>query len=141
MTTILWAKLHGASTHFPIALTVAAFLCDFAAAVLWARPVARSLGVAGTCAIALSAAGGIAAGVSGVFLTKGELWGAGDLGMHHRFVWPAFVVLVGAATWRLQVGGDITRKAHAAYLCVVGVGVILTGAAGYYGGEMLQGLS
>jgi len=139
--TIPWVKLHGASTHFPIALTVAAFLCDFAAIILWSRPIARSLGVAGTCAIALSAAGGIAAVVSGVYLTKGELWGAGDLGRHHRYVWPAFIVLVGAAIWRLKTGGVITRRAYVAYLCVVGVGVILIGAAGYYGGEMLQGLS
>ncbi|MBW8782964.1 MAG: hypothetical protein JF599_13915 [Verrucomicrobia bacterium] len=136
-----WVKLHGVSTHFPIALTVAAFLCDFAAVILWSRPIARSLGVAGTCAIVLSAVGGIAAVVSGVFVTKGDLWGAGDLGMHHRFVWPAFAVLVGAATWRLKAGADITRKPYVVYLCVVGVGVILTGAAGYYGGEMLQGLS
>lgn len=138
MNTIPWAKLHGASTHLPIALTLAALIFDLAAVVLWVRPWRRGLLSAGTGAITFAATGAIAAVVTGVVLTRGEVWGDGDLGRHHRFVWPALVVLVAAAVWRLRTGHGLTRRACALYAVVVMVGVILTGGTGYYGGELLQ---
>lgn len=138
MAAIPWTKLHGASTHFPIVLTFAAFLCDFSSVVLWPRPIARGSQVAGLCAIVFAAAGSMAAVFSGLFLTRGEFWGAADLGRHHRYVWPALALIVGAATWRWSVRNGLTRPSYAAYLAVVLASLVLVGLAGNSGGEMLQ---
>jgi len=40
---------------------------------------------------ALASMGGV---ISGIALSKGDLWSRGDFGWHHRFVWPAFRLVV-----------------------------------------------
>lgn len=88
----------------------------------------------------LGALGSVAAVVSGLFLTKGSIWGSGDLGWHHRFVWPAFGLIIAAATWRLLAGENLSRKSYAGYVGVLVLAVGLISASGYFGGEMLQHL-
>ena len=44
---------------------------------------------------------------------------SGDLGRHHRFVWPAFGLLVASAVWRLVVRGAMSRAGLRLYLILM----------------------
>ncbi|HVZ66577.1 MAG TPA: hypothetical protein VG936_18575 [Lacunisphaera sp.] len=135
---IPWARVHGASTHFPVVLGLAALACDLAAVWRWEKPEAPGLRWAGLGAITLAAAGAMAAAVSGLFLTHGELWGAGELGRHHRYAWPALAMMVGAAVWRWLARTRLTRAQLARYAAGVWAGSMLVLAAAIFGGELLQ---
>src|SRR6267154_26241 len=100
----LWAKAHGAATHFPIALTLVSVMCDAAGFIFASRPAARDLHAVGYWTIFCSALGSVPAVASGLLMTKGSLLGHGALRLHHLFVWPAFGLLVALATWRVLVG-------------------------------------
>jgi len=141
MLSDFWAKLHGASTHFPIAMVFGACAFDLLSVVAWGKPWARDANVAGTYTLTLGALGGILAVVSGLDLTKGEMWGGGALRWHHLFVWPAFTLMMAIAGWRLVVRDKLTRRSYVIYVTVELVLTGLTAAAGYWGGEMLQGVS
>ena len=137
MDTSLWAKAHGATTHFPIALALVSAVCDGAGLIAGGRPVARELQAAGRWTMVAGALGSVGAVASGLLLTKGSVLGHDTLRMHHLFVWPAFTLLVALATWRLAAGRAPTRRALAAYLTVTVVMAGLVAAAGYYGGETI----
>jgi len=87
--------------------------------------------------LAVAALASLGAVVSGIALTKGDLWGRGDLGWHHRFVWPAFGLLVGLAVWRLVVRDAMSRTGLCLYLILMLVASGFIAAAGYFGGEIL----
>jgi hypothetical protein len=70
-------------------------------------------------------------------VTKGDLWGRGDLGWHHRFLWPAFGLLVALAVWRLVVRDAMSRFGLCLYLLLMLLASGLVAAAGYFGGELL----
>ncbi|HTL69367.1 MAG TPA: hypothetical protein VL200_17005 [Lacunisphaera sp.] len=135
---IPWARVHGASTHFPLVLGLAALACDLAAVWRWNHPEAPGLRSAGLGAITLAAAGALVAAGSGLFLTKGDLWGSGTLGLHHRFAWPALAMIVGAAVWRWLARSRLSRARLARYTAGVWVGSMLVVLAAMYGGELLQ---
>ncbi|HVU16930.1 MAG TPA: hypothetical protein VHD32_08390 [Candidatus Didemnitutus sp.] len=136
--TIPWSKVHGASTHFPIVLTLVAFACDGLAVARWTHPEAHGLRLAGLIGIMLAGFGCVAAVVSGLYLTHGELWGTGALGWHHRFVWPAFALIIGAAAWRWTARPTLTRTQLGGYALVVFAGSLLIFAAAYFGGELVS---
>jgi hypothetical protein len=75
--------------------------------------------------------------VSGIALTKGDMWGRGDFGWHHRFVWPAFGLLVALAVWRLVVRDAMSRTGLCLYLVLMLLASGFVAAAGYFGGELL----
>jgi uncharacterized membrane protein len=129
---IPWDKLHGATTHFPIALLLFSTLCDFVSVTFKKLPFARGLRLVSFYGLAVAALGSLGAVVSGIALTKGDLWGRGYLGWHHRFVWPAFGLLVALAVWRLVVRDEISRNM---ILMLLASGFVA--AAGYFGGEIL----
>ncbi len=137
MDPTLWAKAHGATVHFPLALSLGSGALDAAAFALGARPFVRDLHVAGYWMILGGTLGSLPAVVSGLLMTRGGLLGHGALRMHHLFVWPAFTLLVALATWRLCVGPQPARRMLAGYLIAVGVVAALMSAAGYWGGEMM----
>ena len=83
---IPWDKLHGAMTHFPIALLLFSTACDFVSVMLRKLPFARELRSVSLCALAVAALASLGAVISGIALSKGDLWGRGDFGWHHRFV-------------------------------------------------------
>jgi len=132
----LWESLHGASTHFPIALLLAATSFDLAA---FAMPVRwGGLHAAGYFSIIVAAGGALAAVVSGLVMTKGSLLGGGPLFWHHVFVWPASLLMVGMATWRVVVGMNATRRgAFGIYLAVACLTSLLVLGAGYWGGKLI----
>src|SRR5471030_3091969 len=92
----IWPKLHGASTHFPMALAMAAALFD-GLGYFWPGSAARKaqLHAAGYFTIILGALGTFPAVLSGLFMTRGVTMGHDALLAHHLFVWPAFAGLVG----------------------------------------------
>ena len=134
---IPWDKLHGATTHFPIALLLFSTLCDFVSVTFKKLPFARGLRLVSFYGLAVAALGSLGAVVSGIALTKGDLWGRGYLGWHHRFVWPAFGLLVALAVWRLVVVCEMSRVGTRVYLILMLLASGFVAAAGYFGGEIL----
>ncbi len=134
---IPWDKLHGATTHFPIALLLFSTLCDFASVTFKKLPFARGLRLVSLYGLAVAALGSLGAVVSSIALTKGDLWGRGYLGWHHRFVWPAFGLLVALAVWRLVVRDETSRIGLCVYLILMLLASGFVAAAGYFGGEIL----
>jgi uncharacterized membrane protein len=137
MDPTFWAKAHGASTHFPLALVLCSGALDGAGFVLASRPAVRDLHAGGYWTMLVGALGTIPAVFSGLLMTKGSVLGHGAMRMHHLFVWPAFALIVGLATWRLLIGRRAPRLMFASYLAGVGVAAALVLAAGYWGGEMM----
>ena len=134
----LWPKLHGASVHFPIALAMTAALFD-GLGVVWPKPSPRKaqFHAAGYFTIILAALGTFPAVLSGLFMTKGVIWGHDALLFHHLFVWPAFAGLVGLGVWRALVGDKASPRSFAVYLTVQFLTAGLMAGAGYWGGELL----
>lgn len=134
-----WAKMHGAAVHFPIALVLCSGALDTAGCLLPGPESRRNLHAAGYWTMLLGAAGTVPAVVSGLFISRGVMLGHDTLRLHHLFVWPAFALIVGLATWRTLGSGGSSRRAPLGYLAVVALASALVMAAGYWGGEMLLG--
>jgi uncharacterized membrane protein len=134
----VWAKAHGATTHFPIALVLVSVVFDVAGCVWSERPASRDLHAAGYWTILIGALGSVAAVLSGLLMTKGSVLGHDALRIHHLFVWPAFALLVAGATWRALVGSRIERPMLIGYLIAMAIVAVLVTAAGYWGGEMMM---
>src|SRR5690349_10497868 len=140
MDNSLWVKMHGGTTHFPIALVMASVLFDLASLLAPDNAdKSRRAGfrAAGFYTLLLGALGALGAVVSGLVISHGQLWGRGNLARHHMFLWPAFGLLMASAIWRLLVGNQASRHGLRIYLAVSMVTAALMGAAGYWGGELL----
>jgi uncharacterized membrane protein len=140
MDNSLWVKMHGGTTHFPIALVMASVLFDLVGSLAPDNAdKSRCAGfrAAGFYTLLLGALGSLGAVLSGLVISHGQLWGRGNLGRHHTFLWPAFGLLMALAIWRLLVGNRTSRCALRIYLAVSMVTAALMGAAGYWGGELL----
>lgn len=124
-----FAKIHGATTHFPVALLVASLVCDSGATLF---PRLRGLRGAAYWSLLGAALGTIPAIISGVVMTRGDLLGHDVLRLHHIFVWPASALLVGLTAWRLLV-----RRSSLVYLVAsfATTGTMMGGA--YWGGELM----
>jgi uncharacterized membrane protein len=139
MNSLFWERAHGGLTHLPIALIFAAAFFD--ALAFFGRPSAKrtEFKAIGYWLVIIGGIGSFGAVFSGVVLSKGTMAGSGAVLRHHYFVWPAFTLIVGLATWRLLVGRDPTRRAFTLYLAMMFLGCSFMGAAGFFGGEMLLG--
>jgi uncharacterized membrane protein len=111
--------------------------CDIGSVLLRKRPFARELRAVSFYALALAALASVGAVVSGIALTKGDMWGRGDFGWHHRFVWPAFGLLLALAVWRLVVREAMSRFGLCLYLILMLLASGLVATAGYFGGELI----
>ena len=132
--------MHGGTTHFPIALVLASGLFDLAGLVVPENlEKSRRAGfrAAGFYSLILGALGSLGAILSGLVISRWELWGNGNLAQHHTFVWPAVGLLTGLAVWRLVVGNNASNRAFRIYLGIALIAAALMGAAGYWGGELL----
>src|SRR5262249_27141457 len=131
---IPWDKLHGAMSHFPIALLLFSTACDLVSVMLKEVWFARELRSVSLYALPVAALASLGAVISGIVLTKGDLWGRGDFAWHHRFVWPAF-----GRFGRLEAGREsaMSRFGLCLYLILMLVASGLVAAAGYFGGELL----
>ncbi|HZZ58487.1 MAG TPA: DUF2231 domain-containing protein [Opitutaceae bacterium] len=133
-----WTHAHGALVHFPIALVCAAGVLEAAGFALRSRDCMRSLREAAHWTMLLGAAGSVPAVASGLFLTRGRMWGHGALRLHHLFVWPSFGLVVGLAVWRTALGARASDGNRAGYLAVLAVAIVLITFAGYWGGVLLS---
>ena len=134
---IPWDKLHGGITHFPIALLLFSTVCDLVSVTFKKLPFAQELRSVSRYGLAVAALASFGAVVSGIAITKGDLWGRGDFLWHHRFIWPAFGLLVGLAVWRLVVKDAMAGAALYIYLILMTLASGFIAAAGYFGGELL----
>jgi uncharacterized membrane protein len=134
----LWPKLHGASTHFPVAMTLAAALFD-GLGFFWPESSPRKVQLlaAGYFTIILGALGTFPAVLSGLFMTKGEVLGHDALLFHHLFVWPAFALLVGLGVWRVMMEDKASSRSFSVYLAILFITAGLMAGAGYWGGELI----
>ena len=139
MNSLFWSRLHGGATHFPIALVFGAALFDILSFVYRGSRRRRDFGVIGFWLVILGALGSFGAVFSGLALSKWQIGGTGQLLRHHLFVWPAFALIVGLATWRTLVGYHPTRRAFGVYLGTLLISCAVIGAAGFFGGELLLG--
>ena len=139
MDSLLWSRLHGGATHFPIALIFAAAFFD-GLSFFWRegerRRGFRLIGYWLGILAALSCFGAV---FSGLALAKWKVGGTGLLWRHHLFVWPAFALIVALGIWRFLVGYEISRRASVVYLTALIGACVLVSAAGFFGGEMLLG--
>jgi len=134
----LWPKLHGASTHFPVALAMVATFFEGLGFVLPGSSRHKAnLQVAGYYTIILAALSTFPAVLSGLFLTKGEVLGHDALLFHHLFIWPAFTGLVGLGMWRWLVGDKFSPRGFTVYLGGLLLTAGLMAGAGYWGGELI----
>lgn len=139
MNSLFWSRLHGGVTHFPIALIFGAAFFD---ALTFVRPGSARQGefaIIGYWLVILGALGSLAAVLSGLALSKWMIGGSGLVLRHHLFVWPAFALMIGLATWRFLVGPSPSRRGLAAYFVSTAVACVCIGVAGFFGGEMLLG--
>ena len=139
MEPTIWAKAHGATTHFPLALALSSVAFDAAGFALARKPIGNDLRAAGYWTMIGGAMGTVPAVLSGLLMTKGTVMGHDALRLHHHlFVWPAFALLVALGTWRLVQGRQAPPRALAAYLVLAAaVAAGLMTAAAYWGGEMM----
>ncbi|MFA6959623.1 MAG: DUF2231 domain-containing protein [Opitutaceae bacterium] len=136
MDSLTWAQAHGALVHFPVALSFFALFCETGALIRWHRPVGESLRVAGGFALLVGAAGSCGAVVSGLVLTRGELFGHGELRLHHVFGWPAFALLIALAVWRISLRQRPSRTGQLAYLLPLLLLGVLMAATAHWGGRL-----
>ena len=137
MSPTFWARLHGAATHFPIALLTVSVIFDHAG-FWWRNEVRRrEFCAVGFYSLFTAAVAGPVAVFSGIALSKGTLMGSGLLALHHYFVWPAFGLLIGLAVWRLVVRGRASRRASGCYLSLASLTLVAMMTAAYWGGEMI----
>jgi uncharacterized membrane protein len=137
MDVTIWAKVHGAAVHFPIALVLCSWALDASGLLFPGLAARRGLHAASYWTLLGGALGTVPAVVSGLVMTRGVVLGHDALRLHHLFAWPAFALIVGLAAWRSLAPEFATRRAIGAYLGVASLAGILVSAAGYWGGEML----
>src|SRR5215471_4622184 len=139
MNQVFWARIHGGTTHFPIALLMVSVVFDHAG--FWWRDELRrrDFRVLGFYSLLIAAAASPVAVVSGIALSKGILLGTGMLALHHYFIWPAFGLLIGLAVWRLVMRERASQRARACYLALASLALAAMMSAGYWGGEMIIG--
>lgn len=135
MDSLFWSRLHGGVTHFPIAMIFGAVCFEMAGLL----PLSRRQDFQNAAYWMLLAAGAsvFVAAVSGLILDNGTVLGRGLLGRHHLFVWPSFALIIALASGRWALGQMPAGKIFAAYFTLLLVACILTGLAGYTGGEIL----
>ena len=138
MNPTIWAKAHGATTHFPFALALCSAAFDAAGFALARKPIGNDLRAAGYWTMIFGAMGTVPAVLSGLLMTKGTVLGHDALRLHHLFVWPAFALLVALGSWRALQGRSATpRRVFAGYLMLASIAAALTTTAAYWGGEMM----
>ena len=135
----LWDRLHGGSTHLPIALAIASALFDCCACLIKNENLRKSFHSAGFYALLLGTLGAFPAVISGLILTRWDIAGSGATLFHHYFVWPSFALLIALSVWRLIARTNSSRGAFYIYLALIVLTAVLVSVAGFWGGEMLLG--
>jgi uncharacterized membrane protein len=139
MDHTFWIRMHGGSTHFPIALVITSMLFDMLGYVWPAQTRRREFHAVGFYLIVGAALTSFGAVLSGLVISKWVIVGTGLTAKHHLFAWPAFALMIALATWRLITRREASRRGFAIYLAAMVLTSVLIATAGYWGGEMLIG--
>jgi mono/diheme cytochrome c family protein len=137
MDPLFWERAHGGLTHFPIALIFVATFFDVVSFFRDRSGRGRAFNAVGYWLLILAGIGAVAAVISGLALSKWTVIGTGLVRLHHLFVWPAFVLIVGLVLWRVAARNKFSRGAFVSYLIAASAACALIGGAGFVGGEML----
>jgi len=131
-----WVEIHGALTHFPIALLmIAAALEVGAAAFLLPRWRAISFWM-----VAGAALSGVAALISGLVTADGMEGGGGPLMPTHRLAaYGAVAVAIIVTAARARERDRTAPRAAPALMAAVVIAASLVGLTGYLGGRMVFG--
>jgi uncharacterized membrane protein len=135
---VLWSHLHGAATHFPVALMLVSASCDAASLLPLSPGRQRALRSTASVSLVLGALGSYAAVATGLIMARWQVWGHGTLLRHHQFVWPAFALMTGLAVWRIVPRLDQPPRPTAIQLALTLLGAALMSGAGYWGAEVLN---
>jgi len=134
----IWSNLHGASTHFPIALMLVSAFCDSASLVPGDAERRRGFRFAGSVTLVIGALVSYAAVLSGLIVSRWQPLGHATLLRHHLFVWPAFAMMTGLAVWRILARDKASPVPTAISLVLLLLAAALMSCAGYWGGELLN---
>jgi len=134
----IWSNLHGASTHFPIALMLVAAFCDGVSLVARDAEQRRSFRFAGSVTTVIGALVSYAAVLSGLIVSRWQPLGHATLLRHHLFVWPAFAMMTGLAAWRILARNQTSRVPAVTSFALMLLAAALMSGSGYWGGELLN---
>ncbi len=132
-----WDRIHGGSTHLPIALTLASALLDVAGSFAPSGKIRETFRFSAYFTPLLATLGAVPAVVSGLMLTKWDAFGSGVTLLHHYFVWPSFGLLIVLTVWRSIVRHRTSRIGFSIYLIAALTAAVLVSVAGFWGGEMV----
>jgi uncharacterized membrane protein len=132
-----WARVHGASTHLPIALTLTSAVLDGAGLIVRSGKIRENLRFSGYFTLLLASLGTVPAVISGLMLTNWDMAGSGITLLHHYFVWPFFGLLIALAVWRSIVRHRISRIGLSIYFIAILTTALLVSIAGFWGGEIV----
>jgi uncharacterized membrane protein len=132
-----WDRVHGGSTHLPIALALTSALFDVVGSIAPSGRIRERFRFSGYFALLLAALGAVPAVVSGLVLTKWDALGSGVTLLHHYFVWPSFGLLIALTVWRSIVRHRSSRIGFSIYLVAILTTAVLISIAGFWGGEMV----
>jgi uncharacterized membrane protein len=132
-----WDRVHGGSTHLPIALALTSALFDVVGSIAPSGRIRDSFRFSGYFTLLLAALGAVPVVVSGLVLTKWDALGSGVTLLHHYFVWPSFGLLIGLTVWRSIVRHRSSRIGFSIYLVAILTTAVLISATGFWGGELV----
>jgi uncharacterized membrane protein len=132
-----WDRVHGGSTHLPIALALTSALFDVVGSIAPSGKIRDSFRFSGYFTLLLAALGAVPVIVSGLVLTKWDAVGSGVTLLHHYFVWPSFGLLIALTVWRSIVRHRSSRIGFSIYLVAILTTAVLISIAGFWGGEMV----
>jgi uncharacterized membrane protein len=135
--TAFWERVHGASTHFPIALTLTSVVLDGAGSIVRGDRIREKLRFCGYFTLLLAALGTVPAVISGFILTNWDATGSGITLLHHYFIWPAVGLLIALVVWRSVVRHRTSRIGFSIYFIAILTTALLVSIAGYWGGEII----
>src|SRR4029077_6019590 len=95
-----WDRVHGGSTHLPIALALTSALLDGVGSIVPSGRFRERFRFSGYFTLLLAAFGAVPAVISGLILTKWDAVGSGVTLRHHYFVWPTLGLLIALCVWR-----------------------------------------
>jgi uncharacterized membrane protein len=131
-----WDRVHGGSTHLPIALALTSALLDGVGSIVPCRFRER-FRFSGYFTLLLAALAAVPAVISGLMLTKWDAVGSGVTLLHHYFVWPSLGLLIALVVWRSIVRHRTSRIGFSIYLIAILITAMLISIAGFWGGEMV----
>jgi uncharacterized membrane protein len=132
-----WDRVHGGSTHLPIALALTSALLDGVGSIVPSGRFRERFRFSSYFTLLLAAFGAVPAVISGLMLTKWDAVGSGVTLLHHYFVWPSLGLLIALVVWRSIVRHRTSRIGFSIYLIANLTTAMLISIAGFWGGEMV----